>query len=250
MSDRDSGSGTSASCEAKPLSARVWFWASFAMILLFGTVFPTLKTASQFSTGYFQENDLPIVIVLTTILVGGYLTLLALATWIFRLRVRMTWIVLAFAVHLATAAAGIEFVRLTFEHMVRGSVARAQDVVDAIQAFERERGHVPAGLKALVPDFLRGNPELLYENGPGLYYESDPTTAAWSIQRHTFIESIGLEYAPGNSGRALTQDERRIGDWIVWSQFPDGGASNLYEVFEPFVSRLMAKHPSGAFAYE
>ncbi|MEO6710723.1 MAG: hypothetical protein ABIP42_14170, partial [Planctomycetota bacterium] len=170
--------------------------ATFALfgVVVFASFFslvPALDAVSDIHQGYFLGLDAPWVAYVTTMLVAVFLALFGMANWVFHWKLGLRSFGLAAAVQLLALIGGIAIVHWTYDRTIDRCVARAQETVDAIHAYERDKGCAPRTLKDLVPDYLPRDPSLLLEDGPGLYYcvstgTLPPPVGEWWISPESF----------------------------------------------------------------
>lgn len=187
----------------------VWITTAAASGLL--VVAASASILDNFRRGYFPDQLLGLHLFPVSMF---SVAILAAAGLLLRSSVRPQVFHIAIAIHLAFVAAGLFYGHGYREQVIQDVVVRAEQAVDAINAFKRKYGHAPAELKELVPEFLATSPESLLECTAVLWYSVDPSTGAWRIQ-HNPCEWLGLDYSPAPLGRPLQEHERRIGNWIV-----------------------------------
>src|SRR5687768_1828008 len=105
-------------------------WTIVAAVLVVGVLAPAGSESSRFSSGYFRGCDWPIQPLISTLILAGVLSVLALVNVVFRLHVRWRHFVFALAALVSTIAIANVAVQGTFHAVVRGSVSKAQSVVD------------------------------------------------------------------------------------------------------------------------
>ena len=101
---------------------------------------------------------------------------------------------------------------------LRALIQRGQPIVEATLRYEKERGHPPATLQELVPDYLPSVPPTGSGAFPKWHYTPRPERPGgrWSLSVHIGVILFDFKHLTFDpEGKYLSYGTYRVGEWAV-----------------------------------
>ncbi|HTF88952.1 MAG TPA: hypothetical protein VK843_11125 [Planctomycetota bacterium] len=167
--------------------------------------------------GTFATEDIGELLLPFNLWVVPALVMATAATAVLGIKPGPRVFLIALAIHLVCVFCGSAYVEHERQRVVESLVARAQETVDAIDAFELRYGNAPSELEQLVPEFLRPLPVSDLDCSEQVFSSAmDPSNRPGF---HALMDFLSLDYDPASAIRPGRDIEYRVGNWIVTDLF-------------------------------